>query len=36
TDLWAYDDLTHMQRVQEERAKSSEFTEASHHLRSLI
>ena len=36
TDLWAYDDLTHMQRVQEERAKSPEFTKASEHLRSLI
>jgi len=36
TDLWVYDDLTHMQQVQEARAKSPEFTEASHHLRSLI
>jgi len=36
TDLWAYDDLTHMQRFQEARAKSSELTNASGHLRSLI
>ncbi len=36
TDLWVYDDLTHMQQVQEARAKSPEFTEAANHLRSLI
>ena len=36
TDLWVYDDLTHMQRVQQARAKSPEFTEAANHLRSLI
>jgi len=36
TDLWVYDDLTHMQRFQEARAKSPEFTKASDHLRSLI
>jgi len=36
TDLWAYDDLTHMQRFQEARAKSPEFTKASEHLRALI
>ena len=35
-DLWAYDDLTHMQRFQEARAKSPEFRKASEHLRSLI
>ncbi len=36
TDLWAYDDLSHMQRFQEARAKSPEFTKASEHLRTLI
>ncbi|MDO8687045.1 MAG: NIPSNAP family protein [Dehalococcoidales bacterium] len=36
TDLWAYDDLTHMQRFQEAKAKSPEFTKASEHLRALI
>ena len=36
TDLWIYDDLNHMQRVQEARAKSPEFKKASEHLRSLI
>ena len=36
TDLWSYDDLTHMQRVFEEMAKSSEYVEATHHLGSLI
>ena len=36
TDLWVYDDLTHMQRLQEGRAKSPEFIKASGHLRSLI
>ena len=35
-DLWAYDDLSHMQRVQEARAKSPEFKKALDHLRSLI
>jgi len=35
-DLWGYDDLTHMQRVQEARTKSPEFIKASAHLRSLI
>ena len=36
TDLWVYDDFTHMQQFQEARAKSPEFIEASAHLRSLI
>ena len=36
TDLWVYDDLNHMQRFQEARAKSIEFTKASEHLRTLI
>ncbi|MFC1916663.1 hypothetical protein ACFLX1_00820 [Chloroflexota bacterium] len=36
TDLCAYDDLTHMQRLQEARANSPEFTKASAHLRFLI
>jgi hypothetical protein len=35
-DLWAYNDLTHMQRLQEARTKSPEFIKASDHLRSLI
>ena len=35
-DLWAYDDLNHMQRFNDARAKSAEFTKASDHLRSLI
>ncbi len=35
-DLWAYEDLTHMQRFNEERAKSPEFARASEHLRALI
>jgi hypothetical protein len=35
-DLWAYDDLTHMQRFNEARAKSAEFAKASEHLRALI
>jgi len=35
-DLWAYEDLTHMQRFNEERANSSEFAKASEHLRALI
>ena len=36
TNLWGYDDLNHMQRFQEARAKSPEFTKASEHLRTLI
>ena len=36
TDLWAYDDLTHMQRFQEARTRSPECVKASEHLRSLI
>lgn len=36
TDLWAYDDLTDMQRFQEARAKNPELIKASEHLRSLI
>ncbi len=36
TDLWAYDDLTHMQRFQEARARSQEYNKASEHLRPLI
>ena len=36
TDLWAYDDLSHMQRFQEARSQSAEFKEASEHLRALI
>ena len=35
-DLWAYDDLIHMHRFNEARAKSSEFASASEHLRALI
>ncbi len=35
-DLWAYEDLSHMQRFNEERAKMPEFTTASEHLRALI
>lgn len=35
-DLWAYNDLTHMQQFQEARTKSPEFIKASEHLRSLI
>ncbi len=35
-DLWAYEDLTHMQRFNEARAKSPEFAKASEHLRALI
>ena len=35
-DLWGYDDLTQMQRVQEARAKSPEFLKAAGHLRALI
>ena len=36
TDLWVYDDLSHMQRFNEARAKSPEFTRASEHVRPLI
>jgi len=36
TDLWVYDDLAHMQRFNEARAKSPEFTRASARLRALI
>ena len=36
TDLWGYDDLTHMQRVQEARTKNPEFLKAAGHLRALI
>ena len=35
-DLWAYEDLTHMQRFNEARSKSPEFAKASEHLRALI
>jgi len=35
-DIWVYDDLAHMQRFNEVRAKSKEFTVASEHLRALI
>lgn len=35
-DLWVYDDLTHMQRFNEARAKMPEFAVASEHLRALI
>ena len=36
TDLWVYDDLAHMQRFNEARAKSPEFAKASEKLRALI
>ena len=36
TDLWVYDDLTHMQQFQEARTKSPEFIKASEYLRALI
>ena len=36
TDLWVYDDLNHMQRFNEARAKSPEFAKASARLRALI
>ena len=36
TDLWGYDDLTHMQQVQEAGTKSPEFIKAAGHIRSLI
>ena len=35
-DLWAYDDLEHMQCLNEARSKSPEFAAASEHLRALI
>ena len=35
-DLWGYDDLTQMQRVQEARAKSPGFLKAADHIRALI
>jgi hypothetical protein len=35
-NLWAYDDLIHMHRFNEARAKSSEFASASEHLRAHI
>jgi len=35
-DLWVYEDLVHMQRFNEARAKSSEFAKASERLRALI
>jgi len=35
-DLWAYEDLTHMQHFNEARAKSPEFAKASEHLRALV
>jgi hypothetical protein len=35
-DIWVYDDLSHMQRFNEARAKSPEFAVASEHLRALI
>ena len=36
TDLWVYDDLAHMQRFNEARAKNPEVAIASEHLRALI
>jgi hypothetical protein len=36
TDLWGYDDLFHMQRVQEARTQSPEFRRISSHMRTLI
>jgi len=35
-DLWAYENLAHMQRFNEARAKSPAFAKASEHLRALI
>ena len=35
-DLWAYDDLAHMQRFQEARQDSEEMVRAGNKLRSLI
>jgi len=35
-DLWAYEDLTHMQRSLEARAKSSEFIKVNERVRTLI
>jgi NIPSNAP len=36
TDLWAYDDLSHMQRVQEAMSTSPEFQKAFAHIEPLI
>ena len=35
-DLWVYEDLNHMQRFNEARAKSPEFTKAYEHLRHFV
>ncbi len=35
-DLWVYDDLAHMQRFNEARAKSPEFAAVTEKLRALI
>jgi hypothetical protein len=35
-DIWVYEDLNHMQRFNESRAKMPEFAVASEHLRALI
>ena len=35
-DIWVYEDLNHMQRFNEARAKMPEFAVASEHLRALI
>jgi hypothetical protein len=35
-DLWAYDDLAHMQRFQEARQKDEEMAKAGKRLRALI
>jgi NIPSNAP len=35
-DLWAYDDLSQMERSREARAKMPEYTVASEHLQPLI
>ena len=35
-DLWVYEDLHHMQRFNEARAKSAEFTRAYEHLRQFV
>ena len=35
-NLWGYDDLAHMQRIQQAGTESPEFIEAGTHLRSLI
>jgi len=36
TNLWGYDDLLHMQRVQDARTQNPEFRKASSHIRTLI